>query len=244
MRGTMKPDFVETADEDLVDSGLPRESPFRRDQCQIQSSLLKHGDAFSGEMSRERPYYDKTYQSKPGRDGGNPFASKRNEEDQVVTQPDLPDELSNKKRSPKDELWMKEMGVKTSKHHKDPEFLPPRDDLRDNGNEEVAREMEEEKNSSLLKREFNHQEAKKLASSKVAKIASLRGVVPASNIKTHDQHLMINIPRGTKLAVEFTSERMATMEKEISKVLHVRAKYSHFILNSAFDGIALEFLLV
>lgn len=256
----MEPEFLQTNPDDLVDTGLPREAPFEFGQCQIKSSLLKKkkADAFNDELSRKYPYYDKDYQTKPGRDGGNPFASKRNEDDAIQTQPTPAMPEHEAVRSKKDEKWMNEMGVKTgeadllTKRDKAPEFLPPREDLKDYGSEEVDEEIHGRSHinedpdlrvaSSLLRRAFNHMENKKQASRKVAALPSLTGLVIVANVKVHDQHLIVNIPR--KANVDFTAAKIASIEKEISQTLQVRAKYSHFSINSAFDGTSLEFLLV
>ena len=252
----MEPEFLKTDKDDLVDSGLPRESPFREDQCQIKSSLLhRNADAFNDKMSRKYPYYDKTYHTKPGRDGGNPFASKRNEEDQIATQGKPQETPHEFEHSEKDEKWLKEMGVKHSTPRKndlkkEPVDLPPREDLKNYGSQEADAELDKDNGndpdlrvqSSLLVRSYNHMLNKTRTAKKVAAVASLKGLT--SSVKSYDQHLIVNIPRNKTANLEFTSDKIAKMENEISKALQVRAKYSHFLVDSSYDGIALEFLLV
>lgn len=253
-------DILEVPENKLFDNGLPVDAglPPLIDGADgsvvVKSSLLKKGEALHDELSKKYPYYDKTYQTKPTRDGGTPWASSRNEEDQMVTKekPTVPHHESQ--RDAKDERWLAEMGVKKSDFHETPEFLPPREDLRDYGSDEVEKELEEEnsgdfdtdmeKTSSLLRSNLRHTSNKFVAAQKVASIKSLKGFVSTANIKMHDQHLVVNLPRSIVSNIDFDSRKIATIENEISKVLNVRAKYAHFTMASSFDGVALEFLLV
>ena len=250
-------DIIKVPENKLFDNGIPVDAglPPLIDGAEgtvVVSSLLKkkQGD-LNEELSRKYPYYDKIYQTAPGRDGGNPFASKRNEEDQLQTQtdPQTPDHQPS--RSSKDEAWMAEMGVKQSEYHKEPKELPPREDLRDYGSEGLKKEvldLEEDsdldKTSALLISAFNHTIDKKRAAVKIAAIKTLKAFVTPSNIKIHDQHLIVNLPRTASCNIEFNSKKLAAIENEISRALNVRAKYAHFIVASSYDGVALEFLLV
>jgi hypothetical protein len=251
----MEPEFLKVDATDLEDTGLPREAPFTKEECQIQSSLLKRksADAFNDEMSRKYPYYDKTYQSKPGRDGGNPFASKRNEDDALPTEADPQSPPHDFERTEKEDHWMGEMGIKQStprvnKLDQQPSNKPPREDLKNYGSEDVQDELNKENDidpdyrvqSSLLDRDFNHMEHKSKAASLVVKSSSLKDII--ASVKVNDQCLIMNVARKDA-TFEFTPSRIAKLENEISKALHVRAKYSHFMVSSAFDGVALEFLL-
>jgi hypothetical protein len=247
----MEPEFLKVDATDMEDTGLPREAPFTKEECQIQSSLLKRksADAFNDELSRKYPYYDKTYQTAPGRDGGNPFASRRNEEDALPTEASPQVAPHKFERTEKEDKWMEEMGVKKSVHHKDPDQQPPREDLRDYGSEEVEEELNKENGidpdyrvqSALLERSYNHMAHKGKSAALVVKTSSLKGIL--ASVKVHDQCLIMNIDRNKAANLEFTPSRIAKLENEISKALQVRAKYSHFLVNSGFDGVALEFLL-
>ena len=253
----MEPEFLKTDAIDLEDTGLPREAPFTKEECQIQSSLLKRksADAFNDELSRKYPYYDKKYQTEPGRDGGNPFASKRNEEDAMPTQATPQVAPHDFEHTPKEDEWMGEMGVKHStprvnKLDQSPSVKPPREDLKNYGSEETQIELDDEcgndpdlrVQSALLVRSFNHMVSKGKAASLVTKSSSLKGAI--ASVKVHDQHLIMNISRSKAATLEFTPSRIAKLENEISKALQVKAKYSHFLVSSSFDGVALEFLLV
>jgi hypothetical protein len=230
-----------------VDAGLPPLTDSAEGTVVVSSLLKKKGD-LNEELTKNRTYYDKTYQTAPGRDGGNPFASKRNEEDQLQTQADPQTPDHKPLRSSEDKAWMGSMGIKQSEYHKDPDELPPREDLRNYSAEGIKKEVLEEdrdleKTSSLLIGSFNHTVDTKRAAVKVASVKSLRAFVTPTNIKIHDQHLVVNLPRTASRDIEFDSKKLSAIENEISRALNVRAKYAHFMVSSSYDGVALEFLL-
>ncbi len=213
----------------------------------LSNSLLKKGEAINDELSRKYPYYDKTYQTAPVRDGGNPFASRRNEEDQISTQKEPSTPKHKFERSEKDEKWMAEMGVKMGDRHKEPTHLPPREDLRDYGSDEVAEELADENASDIPKSssaDIQYALAKFRVARKVARLRTLRAFIEPSNVGIYDQHLVVNLPRTKTSNIDFDSRKIAAIENEISRVLSVRTKFSHFSVSSSFDGVSLEFLLV
>jgi hypothetical protein len=205
------------------------------------SPLLKKADAFNIELSQPyKPYYDKKYQTAPTRDGGNPFAGKRNEEDQMVTATDPIQPEHHEELSKKDKEWKGMMGVKSSllqraNRFRDPDSKPPRYELRNRQNQGVKTEIAKEEGTNEEKREERDPDLK------TASLRSLARVDPS--FEMFDQCVKVHIPKTAK-RFELTAKKINQMENEISKALNVRAKYDNLSFSNKIDGISLEFLLV
>jgi hypothetical protein len=212
------------------------------------SSLLsKSAEAQNFEMGRDNvgTVYDRGYQT----EHENPYADSRF--DAVPTdQSDPENELLKKQQRKEDQTAPRIL----SKLHEDPEFLPPREDMRDYRSETTKNEIKDEKDEegladktgglltiSDLDYEFDRNTR---VAHRVASGSYIKQLASAKNIKVNDSVLMVNIPRGRVAHVEIGSAELHRMERDILFSTGRTAKYSHTVLNAGFDGISLEFVMV
>ena len=210
------------------------------------ASLLVRKEAVDAELTElARPgvgtIYDREYQT-----GGNPFANKRpanpNQNDDVV--PVAPDS-----KEVTAELQTEMVGEGGKRHQR---HYPMKDNkiMSETTKEEIGDEQGEDwihHHSSLTAKvhsyDFEQDRNRKIAN-RVAANRYFKQYVSAENIKTNNDILMVNIPRGKVAQAEFSPTAMLRMERELSTTLNVRAKYAHVVLNAGFDGVCFEFMLV
>lgn len=177
--------------------------------------------------------YDREYQT-----GGNPFANSRDEDVAVVVKNDP------NKTSKIDLLTGQVDGhdrvIAPGAHDVSVRSESTQNALDADTKKDAEGFLTRPKHSSF---DFEFDRNRKVAR-KVASNRFLKQYVEASDIRTYNDILMVNIPRGKYAQMEFSPAIIARMEREIGTSLNVRVKYAHAVMTSGFDGISFEFMLV
>lgn len=217
---------------------LKKHSPSANKEAGASLLIRKEAvDALLTEMARPGvgTTYDRDYQTKHE----NPYADSRF--DEVPVKGD-PKEASD----PNARMLQTDMVDGHERHY------PQKDKkiMSETTKEELGDEQGEDwihHHSSLTAKnhsyDFESDRNKKIAN-RVAANRYFKQYVSAENVKTNNDILMVNIPRGKVAQAEFGPTTMIRMERELSATLNVRAKYAHVVLNAGFDGVSFEFLLV
>jgi hypothetical protein len=204
------------------------------------ASLLVHKkavDALLTEMARPGvgTIYDRDYQTQHE----NPFEDSRFDAVPVLEEP-------KEASDPNARMLQTESVAGHVRHY------PPKEKklMSETTEEEIGKDNDEDwihHHSSLTTKvhayDFESDRNRKIAN-RVAANRYFKQFVSAENVKTNDDILMVNIPRGKVAQAEFGPSAMVRMEQELSSTLNVRAKYAHVVLNAGFDGVSFEFMLV
>ena len=208
----------------------------------IQNSLLKQADTMNSLLTTFNPTVER--EGMKDWENKNPFGNKGNVEDQIAVAPTPQGPKSEPERTPKEERWVREIGMKSSllksaephATYLESYDKPEREDLRDRKDRETKKEDSDKFDDSLTPQERIDKSTK----SKMSSLSVFAKLQPTFEI--YEQYMLVKIPKMAR-QISLSPKNINQMENQISKVLNVRAKYDHVSVSPQFDGISLEFLL-